>query len=42
MIPGATLRILPKMGHDMPPSLQKTIADTIAENAAKARGRKAD
>jgi len=36
IVPGATLRILPNMGHDMPPSLMKTISDAISENAARA------
>lgn len=39
IIQGATLQILPNMGHDMPASLMKTIADAIAENAGKARER---
>jgi len=39
IIPAATMRILPNMGHDMPPSLMKTIADAIAENAARAHER---
>ena len=37
IIPGATLKILPRMGHDLPRPLMKTIADAIAENATKAR-----
>jgi pimeloyl-ACP methyl ester carboxylesterase len=36
IVPGATLSILPNMGHDMPRSLLKTIADAIAANAAGA------
>ena len=39
IVPGATLSILPSMGHDMPRSLMQTIADAIAENAARAHKR---
>jgi pimeloyl-ACP methyl ester carboxylesterase len=36
-IPGATLRIFPGMGHDLPAALWPTFADAIAENAADRR-----
>ncbi len=35
-IPGAELLIIPGMGHDLPRSAWKTIADAIAANAARA------
>lgn len=36
LIANARLLVLPGMGHDMPSSLMKTIADAIADNAARA------
>ncbi len=33
-IPGATLRVFPGMGHDLPAPLWPTFADAIADNAA--------
>ena len=33
-IPGAELRIIPGMGHDMPRALVKTVADAITANAS--------
>ncbi len=35
-IPGAELRIIPGMGHDLPPALVKTFADAIAAAASRA------
>jgi pimeloyl-ACP methyl ester carboxylesterase len=35
-IPGAELRIVPGMGHDLPPALLGTIADAIASAAGRA------
>ncbi len=35
-IPGATLMMIPGMGHDLPPELWPEIVDAIATNAAKA------
>jgi pimeloyl-ACP methyl ester carboxylesterase len=35
IIPGARLLVLPGMGHDLPPSLMKTVADAIADNASR-------
>jgi pimeloyl-ACP methyl ester carboxylesterase len=35
-IPGAELRIVPGMGHDIPPDLWPELVDWIAENAARA------
>jgi pimeloyl-ACP methyl ester carboxylesterase len=37
-IPGADLRIIPGMGHDLPIPLAKTIADAIAAAATRATG----
>jgi pimeloyl-ACP methyl ester carboxylesterase len=37
-IPGAELRIIPGMGHDLPMPLLKTIADAITAAAARATG----
>jgi pimeloyl-ACP methyl ester carboxylesterase len=37
-IPGAELRIIPGMGHDLPIPLVKTIADAITSAAARAIG----
>src|SRR5438045_3675591 len=42
IIHGATLRILPAMALDMPPSLIETTADAIAENAARAHQRQSE
>ncbi len=39
-IPGAELRIIPGMGHDLPIPLVKTIADAITTAAARATGEK--
>ena len=39
-IPGAELRIIPGMGHDLPIPLAKTIADAIATTATRATGAK--
>jgi pimeloyl-ACP methyl ester carboxylesterase len=39
-IPGAELRIVPGMGHDLPIPLIKTIADGIASAASRATGEK--
>jgi pimeloyl-ACP methyl ester carboxylesterase len=39
-IPGAELRIIPGMGHDLPIPLAKTIADAIAAAASRATGAK--
>jgi pimeloyl-ACP methyl ester carboxylesterase len=36
IVPNARLLVLPGMGHNMPSSLMKTIADAIADNAARA------
>lgn len=36
-IPGADLRVIPGMGHDLPAALHGTIADMVLEQAAKAR-----
>ncbi len=36
-IPGAELRLIPGMGHDLPPALYDTIADAILSAAARAR-----
>ncbi|HEY1584656.1 MAG TPA: alpha/beta hydrolase, partial [Polyangia bacterium] len=33
-IPGATLRVFPGMGHDLPAALWPTFADAIANNAS--------
>jgi pimeloyl-ACP methyl ester carboxylesterase len=35
-IPGAEFRLIPGMGHDMPPALFEEFADAIAANAARA------
>jgi pimeloyl-ACP methyl ester carboxylesterase len=40
-IPGAELRIIPGMGHDLPIPLVKTISDAIATAASRATGLKA-
>ncbi len=40
-IPGAELRIIPGMGHDLPIPLVKTIADAVAAAASRAAGAKA-
>jgi len=40
-IPGAELRIIPGMGHDLPIPLAKTIADAIVSAASRATGAKA-
>jgi pimeloyl-ACP methyl ester carboxylesterase len=37
-IPGAELRIIPGMGHDIPPALVKTFADAITAAASRATG----
>lgn len=34
-IPGAQLRVIPGMGHDLPPALFEQIADVVAANAAR-------
>jgi pimeloyl-ACP methyl ester carboxylesterase len=39
-IPGAELRIIPGMGHDLPIPLAKTIADAIVSAASRATGAK--
>ncbi|AGA28424.1 alpha/beta fold hydrolase [Singulisphaera acidiphila] len=39
-IPGAELRIIPGMGHDLPIPLAKTIADAIAAAASRAKATK--
>jgi pimeloyl-ACP methyl ester carboxylesterase len=36
-IPGAELRIIPGMGHDLPPGLYDTFVDAIAAAAARAK-----
>jgi pimeloyl-ACP methyl ester carboxylesterase len=36
-IPGAELRIIPGMGHDLPPGLYDTIVDAIVTAASRAR-----
>jgi pimeloyl-ACP methyl ester carboxylesterase len=36
-IPGADLRIIPGMGHDLPPELVKTVADAIVAAASRAK-----
>jgi len=41
-IPGARLRIVEGMGHDMPPALFETLVDEIAANAERARRSGAD
>jgi pimeloyl-ACP methyl ester carboxylesterase len=40
IVANARLLVLPGMGHDMPPSLMKTIANAIADNAAQAHTHK--
>ena len=35
-IPGASLLVIPGMGHDLPTPLWNTIADAIVANAQKA------
>src|SRR5262249_52440804 len=40
-IPGAELRLIPGMGHDLPTPLVQTIADAITAAAARATGAKA-
>src|SRR5215831_7283575 len=40
-IPGAELRLIPGMGHDLPIPLVRTIADAITAAAARATGAKA-
>lgn len=35
-IPGAVLKVIPGMGHDLPPQLYDTFADAIAANAKRA------
>ena len=35
-IPGAELRIIPGMGHDVPPALYDTVIDAILAAAARA------
>jgi pimeloyl-ACP methyl ester carboxylesterase len=40
-IPGAELRVIPGMGHDLPVPLVKTIADAITAAASRATGAKA-
>jgi pimeloyl-ACP methyl ester carboxylesterase len=37
-IPAAELRIIPGMGHDIPPALVKTFADAITAAASRATG----
>ena len=37
-IPGAELRVIPEMGHDLPIPLVKTIADAITAAASRAKG----
>lgn len=39
-IPGAELRIIPGMGHDLPAALVQTVADAIAAAASRAAGRR--
>jgi pimeloyl-ACP methyl ester carboxylesterase len=39
-IPGAELRVIPGMGHDLPIPLVKTIADAITTAASRATGAK--
>ncbi|HEY9217711.1 MAG TPA: alpha/beta hydrolase [Phenylobacterium sp.] len=36
-IPGAELRVIPGMGHDLPPQLYDTVADAILSAAARAK-----
>ena len=36
-IPGAELRIIPGMGHDLPPGLYDTFVDAITAAAARAK-----
>jgi pimeloyl-ACP methyl ester carboxylesterase len=36
-IPGAALKVIPGMGHDLPPELYDEIVDAIAQVAAKAK-----
>lgn len=38
-IPGAELRIVPGMGHDLPPGLYDTVIDAIAAAAARAKAK---
>jgi pimeloyl-ACP methyl ester carboxylesterase len=40
-IPGARLRLVPGMGHDLPPELHELLADEIAANARRAARRSA-
>jgi pimeloyl-ACP methyl ester carboxylesterase len=35
-VPGATLKIVPGMGHDLPPELNEEIIDALVENFARA------
>lgn len=37
-IPGAELRIIPGMGHDLPPALYDTVVDAISRAAARGEG----
>jgi len=36
-IPGAELRIIPGMGHDLPPGLYDTVIDAIVAAASRAK-----
>ena len=36
-IPGAELRVIPGMGHDVPPALYDIVADAILAAVAKTR-----
>jgi pimeloyl-ACP methyl ester carboxylesterase len=36
-IPGAELRVIPGMGHDLPPGLYDTVIDAIVAAAERAR-----
>ena len=35
-VPGATLKIVPGMGHDLPPALHEEIIDALVENFREA------
>jgi hypothetical protein len=37
-LPGAELRVVPGMGHDLPPALFDIVADAILAAAARAGG----
>jgi pimeloyl-ACP methyl ester carboxylesterase len=38
-IPGAELRVIPGMGHDLPPALYETFVETIERAVSRSRQR---